>query len=107
MKQLRSSYVFAALLIAAATLVLWLLRNTLTLANFSLIYLLAVLVIAIRRGIGASLFAALLSFICFNFFLTQPLYPFLVYDPRELLDLIIFFVVAALTGQLAALAREE
>jgi len=107
MKQIRSGYLFAALLIAAATLVLVLLRNTLTLANFSLIYLLAVLVIAIRRGIGPSLFAALLSFICFNFFLIQPLYTFLVYDPRELLDLIIFFAVAALTGQLAALAREE
>ena len=107
MKRIRSGYLVATLLIAAATLVLWLLRNTLTLANFSLIYVLAVLVIAIRRGIGPSLFAALLSFICFNFFLIQPLYTFLVYDPRELLDLIIFFVVAALTGQLAALARAE
>jgi two-component system, OmpR family, sensor histidine kinase KdpD len=107
MKRLRSGYAFAALLIAAATLVLWLLHNTLTLANFSLIYLLAVLVIAIRRGIGPSLFAAVLSFICFNFFLIQPLYTFLVYDPRELLDLIIFFAVAVLTGQLAALARAE
>ncbi|MEO8393857.1 MAG: DUF4118 domain-containing protein [Chloroflexota bacterium] len=107
MKRLSSGYVFATLLIAAATLVLWLLHNTLTLANFSLIYLLAVLVIAIRRGIGPSLLAALLSFICFNFFLIQPLYTFLVADPRELLDLIIFFAVAALTGQLAALARAE
>ena len=63
--------------------------------------------IAIRRGIRPSLFAAVLSFICFNFFLIQPLYTFLVSDPRELLDLIIFFVVAALTGQLAARARAE
>ncbi|MBI1258084.1 MAG: DUF4118 domain-containing protein, partial [Chloroflexi bacterium] len=102
-----AGYGTAALLIAAITLILWLLHNTLTLANFSLVYLLAVLVIAIRRGIRPSLFAALLSFICFNFFLIQPLYTFLVYDPRELLDLIIFFVVAALTGQLAARARME
>ena len=104
---MRAGYGTAALLIAAITLVLWLLHNTLTLANFSLVYLLAVLVIAIRQGIRPSLFAALLSFICFNFFLIQPLYTFLVYDPRELLDLIIFFVVAALTGQLAARARAE
>ena len=84
-------YGFATLLIAAATLMLWVLRGYLTLANDSLIYLLAVLVIAIRYGIGPSLFAAVLSFICFNFFLIQPLYTFLVADPREVLDLVIFF----------------
>jgi two-component system sensor histidine kinase KdpD len=105
-KQSLSHYGFAAVLIAATTLGLSLLRDHLTLANFSLIYLLVVLVIAIRQGIGAALFAAALSFVCFNFFLVQPFYTFLVYDPRELLDLIVFFVVAILTGQLAARARD-
>jgi two-component system sensor histidine kinase KdpD len=104
---LRSEYGFAALLIAATTLALWLLRGYLTLANFSLIYLLAVLIVAMRKGIGASFFAVVLSFICLNFFLVQPLYTFLIADPRELLDLIVFFAVATLTGQLAARARAE
>lgn len=107
MNRLRSGYVYAALLIAGTTLALWLLHSYLTLANFSLIYLLAVLLIAIRQGIRQSLFAAGLSFICFNFFLIEPLYTFLVYDLRELLDLFVFFAVAVLTGQLAARARAE
>ncbi len=107
MKHYLSEYGFGALLIVAATLILSLLRGYLTLANFSLVYLLAVLVIAIRQGIGPSLFAAALSFVFFNFFLVEPLDTFLVADPRELLDLIIYFVVAVLTGQLAARARAE
>ena len=89
------------------TLALSLLKTSLTSANFSLIYLLVVLITAIRWGIGPSLFAATLSFICFNFFLIEPLYTFLIYDSRELLDLIVFFAVAVLTGQLAARARAE
>ena len=107
MKRDAWDYGFATLVIAAVTLVLWLARGTLTVANFSLVYLLAVLIIAIRRGIKPSLFAAVLSFGCFNFFLVEPLYTFLISDPRELPDLIIYLIVAALTGQLAARARNE
>lgn len=105
MTQNLSRYGLAALTVAATTLALWLLRPYLTLANFSLIYLLAVLVIAIWQGIGPSLLAAILSFFGFNFFLIEPLYTFLVGDPREVLDLIVFFIVAAVTGQLAARQR--
>jgi two-component system sensor histidine kinase KdpD len=100
-------YAIATLLVLVTTLVLWLLRNFLTLANDSLIYLLLVLVIAIRYGIGSSLLTAFIGFLCFNFFLVEPLYTFLVADPREVLDLIIFLVVAVLTGQLAANARQQ
>ncbi|MFN8447582.1 MAG: ATP-binding protein [Anaerolineae bacterium] len=51
--------------------------------------------------------AATINFVCFNFFLVQPLYTFLVADPRDVLDLIIFFIVATITGQLAARVRAE
>ena len=100
-------YFIAALLIAGTTLILWVLRDVLTLANFSLIYLLMVLIMAISQGTRPSLLAALLSFLCFNFFLVKPLYTFLVSDPRDLLDLIIFFACAAITGQLASYARRR
>lgn len=100
-------YGIPLLLMAATTFVLWLLRDQLTPANFSLIYLLLVLLVATRLGIRASLMTAIISFLCFNFFLIKPLYTFAVADPREILDLIIFFIVAVVTGQLAAQARHE
>lgn len=100
-------YGIPLLLAFTTTFVLWLLRNMLTAANFSLIYLLLVLLVAMRQGIRASLLTAVVSFLCFNFFLIQPLYTFAVADPREILDLLIFFIVAVVTGQLAAHARHE
>ncbi len=100
-------YLFSAALAAATTLVLWLLRDVLTPANFSLAYLLVVLISAVYQGTGPSLLAALIGLLGFNFFLVKPLYTFLVADPRDLLDLMMFFVAATLTGQLASYARKQ
>ena len=68
-------------LTAGATFVLWVLQEELTHANFSLVYLLVVLIVAIYHGTIASLFAAFICFLCFNFFLVKPLYTFRVADP--------------------------
>src|SRR5579859_6509771 len=100
-------YILAAVMPLSATFLLWLLRDILTSENFSLVYLLIVLVIAIYQGTGPSLCAALIGFLCFNFFLVTPLYTFLVADPRDLLGLTIYLVSAALTGQLASYARNQ
>jgi len=98
---------YPLLLIVGVTLGAVLLRGTLTLANFTLIYILVVLVLAIQRGTRLALAAAISNFLTINFFLINPYYTFIVADPRELLDLIIFLVVAVLGGQLAARAREQ
>lgn len=94
-------------LVILVTLPLWRIRDALTLANFSLIYLLLTLIIAIWLGTVPSLIAAFVSFFCFNFFLIRPYYTLTVEDPRELLDLFIFLLVALITGQLAAYARRQ
>lgn len=100
-------YLLAVLLTAGATFVLWLLRDVLTPANFSLVYLLAVLIIAVLQGTKPSLFTAMLSFLCFNFFLVEPIYTFHVTKARDVLDLLIYFACATLTGQLASYARQQ
>jgi two-component system sensor histidine kinase KdpD len=100
-------YTLAAVLTLSITAILWLLRDILTLANFSLFYLLIILIIAATQGTGPALFASFISFLCFNYFLVKPLYTFLVSDPRDLLDLVIFWIAAALTGQIASWARQQ
>ncbi|MBC8170351.1 MAG: DUF4118 domain-containing protein [Anaerolineae bacterium] len=95
------------LLLISVTGCAWLLRGTLTLANFTMIYILVVLVLAIRRGTWVAIVAALVSFLCINFFLVHPYYTFIVADPREVIDLIVFLIVATLVGQLAARARQQ
>lgn len=95
------------LLLVAVTLVMWLLRSTLTLANLAMIYILVVLVLAIRSGTRIALAAAFVSFLCINFFLVQPYYTFAIEDPRDVIDLFVFLTSAVLVGQLAARARQQ
>jgi two-component system sensor histidine kinase KdpD len=91
----------------AITLFAWLLRDRLTLANFAMIYILVVLVIAIRLGTAAAMVAALISFLSINFLLTEPYYTFIVADTRDVIELFVFIVVAVLSGQLGARARQQ
>src|SRR5258706_14558407 len=95
-------YLIAVLLVAIATFVLWTLRTVLSTANFSLIYLLVVLWVAIYQGTRPSFLASVLCFLCFNYFLVTPLYTFAVNDVSTLLDLIIFLACATMAGQLAS-----
>ena len=99
--------VIAIGLVILVTIPLWRIRDALTLANFSLIYLLLTLVIAVWLGTVPSLVAAFVSFFCFNFFLIKPYHTLTVEDPRELLDLFIFLLVALITGQLTSYARQQ
>lgn len=91
----------------AVTVCAWLLRGTLTLANVTVIYILVVLILAIWRGTRVALTASIVSFLCINFLLVHPYYTFVIADPREVIDLFVFFVVAVLAGQLAARERQH
>lgn len=97
----------AIFMLAGVTACVWVLRGRLTLANFTMIYILVVLILAIRRGTRTALFASFVSFLCINFFLVQPYYTFAIEDPREVIDLFVFLIGAVLVGQLAARARVQ
>lgn len=100
-------YLFAVGGFLALTMIAWMLRETLTLANFTMLYTLLVLIIAIRLGTYPAMSTALVSFLTINFFLTRPYYTFLVADSRDVIDLAVFIVVAVLAGQLGARARTQ
>jgi two-component system sensor histidine kinase KdpD len=100
-------YLVAVSLTAVVTLGAWLLRDLLTLANFTTIFLFLVLMIAIWRGTGPALTAALVSFLSINYFLVPPLYTFLIADPHELLDIVVYLVVAIFAGRMGANARQQ
>jgi len=100
-------YIVVGLIPLAITLPLWVLRDALTTANVSLVFLLVVLIVAIFHGTGPSMYVAFISFLCFNYFLVKPLYTFLVADTRDVLDLVIYLLSAAITGQLASYARRQ
>lgn len=73
----------------------------------AVLYLLVVVVSATRAGMGAAVWAALLSFTCWNFFFVHPTYTFYIAESKSLLTLLTYLAIAVITGQLAAGARQR
>ena len=79
----------------------------LALPSLSMIFLTAVLFCAVSFGVWSAIAAAILSFLAYNFFFIPPVYTFTVAEPHELLALLVFLLVAILTGGLAGRVREQ
>ena len=60
---------------------------------------------AVTYGAGSAILAAVLSFFAYNFFFIEPIYTFTIAEPHELFALLIFLLVAVLTGGLAGRVR--
>lgn len=73
-------------------------RDQVSLDSVLLIYLLVVVVIAVVGGIVVALLGALASFLLANWFLTPPYYTFEVEGQDRLIELVVFFVIAALVS---------
>lgn len=100
-------YIGATLGVAAATVVLALLRHHVQQGAVAALYLLVVVVSATRAGLGAAVWAALLSFTCWNFFFVVPYYTLYVAESQALLALLTFLTIGILTGRLAAGSRQQ
>ena len=72
-----------------------------------MLFVLTVVVVAIRLGRVAGIWAALLSVACFDFFFIPPLLSFAVTDTQYLFTFALVLVVALVTSELAAKLRAE
>ena len=93
--------------VAAAVAVGLVVSRYMQLPNLSMIFLAAVLVCAVSLGVWSAIAAAILSFLAYNFFFIPPIYTFSVAEPHELFALVIFLLVAVLTGSLAGRVRDQ
>jgi two-component system sensor histidine kinase KdpD len=75
--------------------------------GLSVVYLLGVLVVAVRRGQAAALAAAVLGVLTLNYFFIAPVHRLTIRDSENIVALIVFLVVAIVVGRLAAAARER
>ncbi|HSC19346.1 MAG TPA: DUF4118 domain-containing protein [Rhizomicrobium sp.] len=76
-------------------------------ANFSLVFLTAVLVSAIVYGLWPALFACIASLFAYNFFFLPPLYTLTIEDRSNIVTLFFFGVVAFVGSNLAARVRRQ
>jgi signal transduction histidine kinase len=75
--------------------------------TISFAYLLVVLTLATTRGLYAAILASLLAVFAYDYFLSPPLYTFVITKLENLLDLVVFLAAAIITGQLASALRKR
>ena len=83
------------------------LRSLLAPANLVLIYLMAVVLVAMRFGSRPGVLASILAVLAFDFFLVPPYYSLTVADPQYLLTFAIMLMVALIISHLAAHLRQQ
>ncbi len=98
-------YLGAVLAVGLATGISELLWPLIGLENTDLVFLTAIVGIAVRFGLWPSLFASVASALCYNFFFTEPYYTFTVSDPRQVVAILFFTIVAVIVSNVAARAR--
>ncbi len=72
-----------------------------------LVFLTAVVAVAVRFGLNPSLAAVLASSLAYNFFFLPPLYTFTIADPTNVVALFFFTLVAVVVSNLAGRVRAE
>lgn len=95
-------YAWAAAACVATTVLSTLLLPAFDLANIVMLFLLAVVLVAVRFGRGPAAFAAVLSVLSFDFFFVAPRFTFAVSDVQYLLTFAVMLAVGLITGQLTA-----
>ena len=98
-------YVLALLAVGAAIAVSELLWAWIGRENTDLVFLTAIVGIAVRFGLWPSLLGSAVSALCYNFFFIEPYYTFSVADPRDVIAVVFFAIVAIVVSNLAARAR--
>lgn len=106
-KARRAQYGWAAGACVFTALAATLLLPYFDLANIVMLFLLTVVLVAVRQGRGPAVLAAFLSVASFDFFFVPPRFSFAIGDMQYLLTFAVMLTVALITGQLTANLRYQ
>jgi two-component system sensor histidine kinase KdpD len=104
---LPQDYVASLVLVAFITAIGWLVKSFISPANLAMLYLLAVVIIAFRRGLKPAIFTAVIGVLAFDFFFIPPHLTFRVSDTEYLITFAGMIIVGGLISLLVARAREQ
>jgi len=90
---------------AACTIIAAFMHFRFELANIIMVYLLGVVVVAVRYGRGPSVLAAVLGVASFDFFFVEPYFTFAVSDTQFLVTFAVMLVVGLVISNLTASVR--
>ncbi len=100
-------YLFALVAVALALGCAELVDYWVGVENVDLVFLTAVVGVAVRFGLWPSLFASLASALCYNFFFLPPIYTFTIADPHNIAAFALFTLVAVIVSNVAARGRMQ
>jgi two-component system, OmpR family, sensor histidine kinase KdpD len=75
--------------------------------NVDLVFLTAVVGVAVRFGLWPSLLASVASALCYNFFFLPPIYTFTITDPHNIAAFALFTLVAVIVSNVAGRGRMQ
>ena len=100
-------YVSSFILVILITILGWLIRSFISQVNLIMLYLLAVVFVAFRRGLRPAIFTAVVGLLAFDFFLIRPYFTLQLGDTEYLITFAGLITVAVLISLLVARAREH
>jgi two-component system, OmpR family, sensor histidine kinase KdpD len=93
--------------VGIATAAIAALQSTAPPAGLGIVYLLAVLAVAIRRGQLAALITALLGVLTLNYLFITPRHRLEIAHSQDVVELCVLLIAAVVVGRLAAVARQR
>jgi two-component system sensor histidine kinase KdpD len=100
-------YAFALLAVALALAAAEAIEVLIGIENVDLVFLTAVVGVAVRFGLWPSLLASVVSSLCYNFFFLPPIYTFTISDPTNVAAFGFFTIVAIVVSHVAARGRTQ
>jgi two-component system sensor histidine kinase KdpD len=98
-------YAFALIAVAAAVACGMMLWDWLGIENVDLLFLIGIVAIAVRYGLWPSLFTSVVSALSYNLFFTAPYFTFAISEPKNVIAVVFFTIVAIAVSNVAAGAR--
>jgi two-component system sensor histidine kinase KdpD len=75
--------------------------------SIDLVFLTAIVGVAVRFGLWPSIFASVVASLCYNFFFMPPIYTFTIGDPGNVTAFAFFIVIAIIVSNVAGRARTQ
>ncbi len=100
-------YLAATALVAILVVLGWLIKSFISPTNLAMLFLLAVVVVAFRRGLRPAIFTAVIGVLAFDFFFIPPYLTFRVSDTEYIITFAGMIVVGTLVSFLVTRAREN
>ncbi len=100
-------YLVAIAAVGLALLVSEVIQPYLGVENVDLVFLTAIVAVAVRFGLYPSLFASIVASLCYNFFFLPPIYTFTITDPTNIAAFVFFIIMATLVSNVAARVRVQ